>query len=383
MDRMAPSAAVNGRQPSIVAVIPAHDEAHTLPAAVSGLRAQTVPPDRILVVADNCTDATTSVAAVLGVEVLMTEGNTHRKAGALNQALGTLLPAMDADDLVLVTDADSALAPAFLAAASTWLRGDPDSGAVGGVFAGGPGGGLVGALQRNEYCRYAREIARRRGHATVLTGTATLFRVRVLREVAGARGDVLPGRRGSVYDTLALTEDNEITLAIKTLGHRTMSPAACRVHTEVMASWHDLWQQRLRWQRGALENLRAYGLTRVTLPYLAKQLAMYLGIVAVVLFLLATALFAARGELGAPRGIWLAVTAVLVFERIWTVRRHGWRGVLLAAPILLEFGYDLVQQAVYLRAASDAIAGRAQRWHHPTVLAARPLVVPGPLVQET
>jgi poly-beta-1,6-N-acetyl-D-glucosamine synthase len=356
------------QSPRITALLPAHDEARSLPAALASLRAQTVPPDRIVVVADSCTDDTAGVAARLGAEVLVTEGNTGRKAGALNQALDALLPALDEDDLLLVMDADSEIVPGFLATATAWLDTQPGTGAVGGVFMGRPGGGLVGALQRNEYARYAREIARRRGRAMVLTGTATLFRVPVLREIADARGDTLPGRRGSVYDTAALTEDNEITLAIKTLGHRAASPRECGVRTELMLTWRDLWHQRLRWQRGALENLRAYGLTRVTLPYAAKQLAMYTGIVVVTLFLLATALFGAHGQLGVPHGPWLVVTAVFLVERIWTVRTRGWRGMALAVPIAVEFCYDLFQQAVFLRAATDLIAGRVAHWHHPVPL---------------
>jgi biofilm PGA synthesis N-glycosyltransferase PgaC len=351
----------------LVVLVPAHNEENTLPEALGSLSAQSVVPDQVVVVADDCSDGTVAVATRLGADVVETAGNTARKAGALNQALDTLLPTLADGDLVLVMDADSAIVPGFLAAACTWLRGRPGTGAVGGVFTGRPGCGLLGALQRNEYARYAREVGRRRGRATVLTGTATLFRARVLREIADARGDVLPGRHGSVYDTRALTEDNEITLAAKTLGYAAASPSECGVVTELMTTWADLWHQRLRWQRGALENLRAYGLTRVTLPYAAKQAAMYAGIVAVTLFLLATTLFAAHGELGAPRGFWLGVAALFVVERVWTVRGQGRRGMALAAPIVVEFGYDLFQQVVFLRAAADALVRRAAYWHHPAV----------------
>lgn len=354
----------------LVAILPAHDEEYTLPESLRSLRVQSRPPDRIIVVADSCTDGTGPVAARLDAEVVETVGNTGRKAGALNQVLDVLLPTLADDDEVLVMDADSAVVPGFLDAATAWLRAHPGTGAVGGVFAGRPGRGLVGALQRNEYARYAREVQRRGGRAMVLTGTATLFRVSVLREIAGARGETLPGRPGSVYDTLALTEDNEITLAVKTLGHGAVSPRECGVLTEIMPTWRDLWHQRLRWQRGALENLSVYGLTRITLPYAAKQVAMYLGIVAVALFLLATALFAVRGELGPPRGFWLAVTALFVVERVATVRTRGPRGMLLAAPIAVEFGYDLFQQAVFLRAAADTVTRRAAHWHHATTLRA-------------
>ena len=365
--------------PRIVALVPAHDEETTLPAALASLRAQTLPPDHVIVVADRCTDATADVARSLGAEVLETVGNTGRKAGALNQVLQLFPPTpsapppadprvlatLDDADLLLVLDADSALSPDFLATAVETLA-DPAVGAVGGIFHGRPGGGLPGALQRNEYTRYAREIHRRGGRARVLTGTATVFRAETLRAVAAARGTRLPGRAGEVYDSAALTEDNEITLAVRTLGLQAVSPSACTVCTEVMPTWRDLWHQRLRWQRGALENLRAYGLTRVTLPYWAQQLGMYAGILAVALFLLATALFAALGELGPPRGLWLVVSAVFVVERIWTVRRRGPRGMLLAAPLVVEFGYDLVQQAVFLAAVGAVLQGRAPRWHHLT-----------------
>jgi poly-beta-1,6-N-acetyl-D-glucosamine synthase len=349
----------------LVALLPAHDEERSLPAALASLRAQECPPDQVVVVLDGCTDATADVAAAHGTGTFTTAGNEGRKAGALNQALAAVLPGLDDHDLVLALDADSALAPGFLGAATAWLDAHPADGAVAGVFEGRGGGGLVGALQRNEYARYAREVARRGARATVLTGTATLFRVSTLRAVAAARGSALPGRTGEVYHPAALTEDSEITLALRTLGMGAASPRECRVRTEVMTTWRDLWHQRLRWQRGALENLRAYGLTRVTAPYAARQAAMYAGIVAVALFLLATALFAAAGELGPPRGAWLAVTALFVVERVVTVRRRGWRAVLLAAPVVVEFGYDLFQQAVFLRAAADLVAGRVPQWHHP------------------
>lgn len=361
-----PLPAAERRPARVVALVPAHDEQQALPEALASLRLQSRVPDRIVVVADGCTDATATVARRNGAEVVETVANRARKAGALNQALDRLLPELDDDDLLLVMDADSMLVDRFVEAACDRLRADPRAGAVGGVFHGERGGGLVGALQRNEYARYAREIHRRGDRASVLTGTATLFRVDVVRRVAAARGTLLPGPPGRVYDPGALTEDNEITLAVRTLGCRTVSPQSCGVLTEIMPSWRDLWRQRLRWQRGALENLRSYGLTSVTAPYLARQLGMYLGIVAVGLFVLSTAMFAATARLGAPQGTWLAVSAVFVVERVWTVRRRGWRGVALALPMLPEFAYDLFQQAVFVRAAAGLLLRREVRWHHLT-----------------
>ena len=345
-------------------LIPAHNEQDALPAALASLRWQTSAPRRVIVVADNCTDDTVQTARSLGADVFVTEGNRDKKAGALNQALATVLPQLSGDEFVLVMDADSMIVPKFLAVAARRLAEDDRVGAVGGVFYGEVGGGFVGALQRNEYTRYAREIARRQGRAVVLTGTASLFRVPVLRAVAVGRGITVPGRPGTIYDTQALTEDNEITLAVKTLGWATASPRSCGVLTEIMPTWSALWAQRLRWQRGAVENLRHYGLTRVTAPYLFKQATMYVGIVAVVLFLVATVLFGLLGWLAVPQGLWWALPALFVTERVWTVRRAGWKAMALAAPVVIEFGYDLFQQGIYLRAAVDSLLRRPASWHH-------------------
>jgi poly-beta-1,6-N-acetyl-D-glucosamine synthase len=363
--------AAGDTDPKITVLIPAHNEHDALPAALASLRWQTRAPERVVVVADNCTDATVPTARALGADVVVTEGNSDKKAGALNQALATLLPRLGDDELVLVMDADSMIVPKFLAVATQRLADDARIGAVGGVFYGEPRGGLVGALQRNEYTRYAREIARHRDRAVVLTGTASLFRVPVLRAVAAARGSRLPGRPGTIYDTSALTEDNEITLAVKTLGWATVSPRSCGVLTEIMPTWSALWAQRLRWQRGAVENLRHYGLTWVTAPYLVKQAAMYLGIAAVALFLVATTVFGVLGWLALPHGLWWALPALFVTERVWTVRRAGWRAMALAAPLVVEFGYDLFQQAIYLRAAADSLLRRTPTWHHVGELSAR------------
>ena len=279
-----------------MALLPAHDEEATLPAALASLAAQTRRPDRVVVVADNCTDRTEDVARAGGAEVFRTVGNTQKKAGALNQVLAGLLPGLSDEDLVLVMDADSLLDPGFLAAARARLAGSGPRhhlhrrglGGVGGTFRGGPGGGLVGMFQRNEYARYARDVRRLQGKALVLTGTASVFPARVLREVQQARAaGALPDKSGAgaVYDTHVLTEDNELSLALMHLGYRILAPAECTLETEVMTSWSDLARQRVRWKRGAVENLVDYRLTRVTAPYWGRQALAALGVLATFLYL--------------------------------------------------------------------------------------------------
>ena len=99
-----------------------------------------------------------------------TVGNTEKKAGALNQQLALLLPEREPEDVVMVMDADSTISPDFLEAALGLLEDDPDLMAVGGLFYGEEGGGLVGQFQRNEYGRYQRIVARRLDRVFVLTG---------------------------------------------------------------------------------------------------------------------------------------------------------------------------------------------------------------------
>ncbi|MBM3668895.1 MAG: glycosyltransferase family 2 protein [Actinobacteria bacterium] len=181
-------------------------------------------PDRIIVVADNCTGKTEVIAAEMGAEVFVTQGNTDRKAGALNQALRMLLPTCTELDVILVMDADTVLSTTYTGTALDALQRFPLLDAVGGLFYGDPGGGLLGQLQRNEYLRYQGQIIHRRGRVFVLTGTATVFRAEALAEVAAARGVLIPGRPGDVYDSTALTEDNELTIALKSLGSRMVSP---------------------------------------------------------------------------------------------------------------------------------------------------------------
>jgi len=151
-------------RPRVHVLIPAHDEEASIAATLKSVAAQQLPADDVLVIADNCTDSTAPVAAQQGAGVVLTKNNTGKKAGALNQALSQVLPGINDSDIIPVLDADSTISPQFLAIACVELA-KPEVGAVGGVFYGKPGNGLIGALQRAEYIRYARQIARKGGRS--------------------------------------------------------------------------------------------------------------------------------------------------------------------------------------------------------------------------
>jgi biofilm PGA synthesis N-glycosyltransferase PgaC len=349
---------------TVTVLIPAHNEQRSIGPTIASLMAQSQPPDRVVVVADNCTDSTIEVARRAGMEVFESIDNRHKKAGALNQALARILPGQGDNDVVMVMDADTVLDDGFLESATARFTSDRALMAVGGLFYGDEGEGLLGQFQRNEYTRYARDIRRRRGRVFVLTGTASLFRPRALRTVAARRGASLPGVSGQVYDTVALTEDNELTIAVKSLGGLMISPSQCTVVTELMPSWRALAAQRLRWQRGALENLGAYGITPQTFRYWAQQLGIGYGVVALAAYLLlcAVTVLAVGGWIWFP--FWLGLGAVFMLERVVTVWTAGWQARLLAMALLPELFFAAFLSLVFVKGALDISLGRAATWKH-------------------
>ncbi|WP_405622174.1 glycosyltransferase [Streptomyces sp. NBC_00076] len=350
----------------IVVLVPAHNEEDLIAETLQSLAAQTRPADEVIVVADRCTDRTVQISAAHGARVVESVGNTQAKAGALNQVLVQLLPRLSDDDAVLVMDSDTSLTPEFIARATRRLHeeqpGSAPLGGVGAVFFGYPLRGLVCHVQDNEYVRYARELHRRHSRADVLTGTASLYPVKALRHVRRARAAGELPRGEDVYDVESLTEDNELTLALKHLGYRCVSPCACIVGTEVMPTWSRLYYQRLRWQRGALENLKAYGFTRVLLPYTCRQLLTYMS-VAFVPFFLTVLLYTTltKGFPGVPL-FWLAITSIAAFERVWAAKSGGWKALVLAGAIVPEVLFDQFLNLVYAKALVDVLSGSAATW---------------------
>jgi len=191
-----------------------------------------------------------------------------------------------------------------------------------------------------------------------------MFRAEALLDVAAARGVFIPGEPGKVYDTAALTEDNELTLALKSLGATMTSPIDCYVITELMPRWSDLWRQRQRWQRGALENLAAYGFTRATLRYWGQQVGIGYGTVALnaALLLMAVTFLSVDTWIWFP--FWVTIGSLFWLERVVTAWRGGWRARLLAAALAPELAYDLFLQAVFVSCLWQISTNQEAHWGH-------------------
>jgi cellulose synthase/poly-beta-1,6-N-acetylglucosamine synthase-like glycosyltransferase len=343
-------------------IIPAHNEAASIAQTLASVRAQSLTPQEVIVACDNCTDNTEQIAAAEGARTFITYRNTFKKAGALNQVLTLLLPAMDPDEFVMVMDADSALNPGWLESASSVLGRLPEVGAICGIYFGEPGSGLLGQLQRNEYFRYGRSVARQR-QAPVLSGTGTMFRVSVLKEILRERGRTLPGVSGELYSTMGITEDNEITFALKTLGYRCIAVQGCETITEVMPTLKHLYRQRLRWQTGTLLDLHAYGVSKVTGIYWLKQLGMYANICGTIVCW--AVIIGSLVQHLAVSVVWTAIIVLVTLAaRTWTVRRAGIGGIVLSLLVLPEYGYDLFRMGVFIKSLFTAMGDGDVSWNH-------------------
>jgi cellulose synthase/poly-beta-1,6-N-acetylglucosamine synthase-like glycosyltransferase len=338
----------------IVLLIPAHNEEVGIAATMRSVEAQTLQPDRRIVISDNSTDRTVDIARSRpGWEVWESAGNTGKKGGALNQAWAILEPSLRSTDYLVTMDADTILEPAFLdCALAKYQEGQGKGLRLGGVcanFSGLPLDSALGVLQMMEYARAEKINRSRRGVAPVLAGAATMFAVRALRSVHETRGHL--------YEPV-LTEDYELSLALRVNGYITMAPRACQAQTDLMPSVRMLWAQRLRWYRGAFESLRAYGFRRGIRSDIC-WLAFSLWAAASRWLFLATLLFLVVTVGHIAFSPWLLLLfGFASFIRVVQVKELGWQYMLLAGLMVEELYYAFFLEAVLWRAVYLAFFAR-------------------------
>lgn len=336
----------------ITAVIPAVVEPD-VDATIRSLLAQTTRPDRIIVAVNNTTDSTTRRAAeAVGsplVEVRELGHITGRKAGAINAVLETL----PRHGFVMVLDADTEVAPGFIARALEDLA-DPAVGATGAVFGAEAATGYLSLCQRLEWVRYGEQIDRT-GRTWVLSGTAGLIKWDALESVRA--------RFGRWYDEDSITEDGRLSVDLKVCGWRITSPIECRSTTEVMPSWSLLVKQRTRWFLGALQTVRRSPLTRASAPYLGQQIMLGVSLLALWTLLALTVTTVAMGTAQLSL-VWSLIGLVFVVERVVTIPDEPLKHKLFAALIIPEMVYALVLQVAFVRALAQFVTRSAGEWSH-------------------
>src|SRR5580692_8403475 len=220
-------------------IVPAHNEELGIASTVRSLRALDYPPGmyRVVVVADNCTDATATRAAEGGAEVherkdVERRGKGYARAHAFEQSLLAGKAAA-----VVVVDADTTTTPNLLRVFDALFR----SGAQ--------------AIQA-EY-----RVANRDSWRTRLMHIGfTLFhdvrsRARErLKASAGLRGNgmafSLPLLREIPHEAFSIVEDVEYGIRLGRAGHRVHYAGEAQVFGEMVSSEAASRSQRQRWEGG-------------------------------------------------------------------------------------------------------------------------------------
>ena len=104
---------LNEHHPTAAVLIPAHNEEKGIGSSIEAINKQVSERDRIIVVADNCSDQTAEIARSMGAEVLLRQNNEKKGKGyALDFGLRFLEE--NPPDVVAMFDADVTISPGTL-----------------------------------------------------------------------------------------------------------------------------------------------------------------------------------------------------------------------------------------------------------------------------
>lgn len=305
--RRAPAAGPPRRHLAIV--VPAHNEAATLPGLLRALGALDYPRalHQVVVVADHCTDATADVARAAGARVLeRTDGERGGKGLALGWAFEKLL-ADDRLDAVVILDADSRPVPGLLRALDGALERGAHA-AQGFCSTGNPRESWRTALMAVDLAlvHYLRPLGRQALGASVgLQGNGSCLTRAAL--------DRVPWRTRSV------AEDQEYHLRLVLAGLRARFVPEAVVETVMEPTLAAADAQELRWEGGRLEIARAHlpqllRTTWATRSWTCLDTALDLATPPFALLAAGTALMAAlhaglwlAGGPGAAAALWIAL----------------------------------------------------------------------------
>jgi biofilm PGA synthesis N-glycosyltransferase PgaC len=255
----------------LLVLVPAHNEADAIGHTLRALLGQTRPADRIVVLADNCTDDTAQIArGFRGVTVMVTVGNADRKVGALIQGWRRWQAGYD---FVAGVDADTMLAPDCLSYLEADLEAQPNAGGVmarysfdqrlGATFA----ARMLIRLQRLEFASWTADILRKK-RTYVLGGQASLFRADALRAVALQSPTQAPWNPASQVEDMLLTGD------LRAMRYETPVSARARAYAGPMVTVRSLYSQRRKWDEGMIRLLTTNGVNRWTISLWRQQLSL-------------------------------------------------------------------------------------------------------------
>jgi len=241
-------------------IIPAYNEADTLPATIQSLRDQTLPPRAIIVVDDGSNDGTGDVGRALGVTVVRPPANTGSKAGAQTFAL----PFVETKFVVAI-DADTTLAPDALEMLSRAFDDPAVVAACGFVLP----RRVRTIWERGRYVEYLfafsfyKQVQDYYGRPLISSGCFSMYRTAALRAMGG-------------WSTRTVAEDMDLTWSFYEAGHavRFVPQAIC--YPIEPDRYPFLRAQLRRWSHGFVQNVRLHWRPLLDVPFLRSAVAVAL-----------------------------------------------------------------------------------------------------------
>jgi cellulose synthase/poly-beta-1,6-N-acetylglucosamine synthase-like glycosyltransferase len=239
--------------PSSIAVtilMPAHNEASGIAATLTALRATLDPHVQILVVADNCTDATANIARAAGVTAVERHSEVERGKGyAL--AFGRDHLRADPPEVVMVLDADCLPQGdcVRILSSAAYQSGRPVQ-ATNLII---PDLGASALVQISSFAFLVKNFVRQRGLArlgpgAVLTGTGMAFPWAIFETAPLATGDIV--------------EDLALGVHLARQGIRPFFVESATV-LSAAASDQAMTAQRSRWEHGFIATARKQAMTLI------------------------------------------------------------------------------------------------------------------------
>jgi len=240
-----------GVAPPFAVLMPAHDEAAGIARSITDVMAQLRPCDRLLVVADNCSDATAAIARGLGAWVIERHDPAHRgKAHALEH--GRIIMGNDplwhdrALAVAIIVDADCSPQPGALQRLARTCAGA--QAVVQGAYLLVPPTGATPVVRMSCFAfmvkNLVRQIALRRLAGTVLLqGSGMAFPMRVFRRLD--------------WTSASLVEDLDMGMGL-VLGGVPVTFDEHALFSSAASSQSATAGQRRRWEHGMMLSMRLF-----------------------------------------------------------------------------------------------------------------------------
>jgi len=236
-----PRGAPDGRRPNVAVLIPAHNETLVIADTLRAIVPQLIAGDRLVVVADNCTDDTAKIAAGAGAEVLERSDRERRGKGyALDFGVRHL--AKSPPEVVLIIDADCAIDSGTIErlARECLATGRPLQALY--LMHAPAGAGLKTRIAEFAWLvkNQVRALGRHRlGWPCQLTGTGMAFPWSAISAAALASGHIV--------------EDLKLGIDLARAGAPALFCPEARVTSYFPATAEGIASQRTRWEHGHLD----------------------------------------------------------------------------------------------------------------------------------